>query len=254
MIAEYNLDKTIKDLKEKFNKINKMEYIKGIKQKSKGDSGLTFESLIGKENDNFQIADYNGIEIKVKNNYGYKYIQLFSLVPSNSFGIELKRLRNAYGNYNNDFKNVKTLIKSVFANKKTFLDTGYWIKLEIKYNEKRIYLLVHNKNNHLTEKKVYWDFDDVISMINRKLKALAIIKYRKKELGNTNYFKYEKINFYKLKDINTFFNLIEEGLIKIYICLSVYKSGPKIGRKHDHGVVFEIKEYDLLKLYDEYDS
>lgn len=40
MIAEYNLDKGIKDLKEKFNKINKLGYIKGIKQKSKGTLNL----------------------------------------------------------------------------------------------------------------------------------------------------------------------------------------------------------------------
>lgn len=253
MITDYDLNKSIKNLKEKFNEVKNMGYVKGIKQKSQGNSGLTFEKLIGKENDNFQIADYDGIEIKVKNNFGYRYLQLFSLVPSNSFGIELKRLRNTYGKYDNDFKNIKTLNKSVFANKMSFIDTGFWMQLKIKYSEKRIYLLIYDRNGHLFEKNVYWDFDEIINMVNRKLKMLAIVKYRKKAIENTNYFRYEKINFYKLKNINTFFNLIEEGLIRIYICLSVYKSGPKIGTEHDHGVVFGIKEYDLLKLYDEYD-
>ena len=254
MITDYDLNESIKNLKEKFSEVKNMGYVKGIKQKSQGNSGLTFEKLIGKENDNFQIADYDGIEIKVKNNFGYRYLQLFSLVPSNSFGMELKRLRNTYGEYDNHFKNVKILIKSVFANKMSFLDTGYWAKLEIKYSEKRIYLLIYDRKKRLIEKNIYWDFDEIIGMVNRKLKTLAIVKYDKKTIGKDDYFKYNEMNFYKLKDINTFFNLIEEGLIRIYFCLSVYKSGPKIGREHDHGVVFGIKEYDLLKLYDKYDS
>ena len=65
MITDYNLNESIKNLKEKFNEVKNMGYVKGIKQKSQGNSGLTFEKLIGKENDNFQIADYDGIEIKV---------------------------------------------------------------------------------------------------------------------------------------------------------------------------------------------
>ena len=38
-------------------------------------------------------------EIKVKNNFlsDYRYLTLFSLVPSNCFGLELKRLRREYG-------------------------------------------------------------------------------------------------------------------------------------------------------------
>lgn len=254
MITEYNLDETIKELKEKFNEIRKLGYVEGIKQKSKGNSGLTFEKLIGKENDSFQVADYDGIEIKVKNNFSYRYLNLFSLVPSNCFGIELKRLRNTYGEYDNHFKNIKIFMKPTFANQMSYLDSGYWVKLEIKYSEKRIYLLVYDKKRHLIEKSVYWDFDEIIAMINRKLKNLAIVKYSKKTIKNNDYFKYDEIKFYKLRDINTFFNLIEEGLIRIDFCLSVYKSGPKIGREHDHGVIFGIKEYNLLKLYEKYDS
>lgn len=50
---EQELQNTIMDLKEKFNTINKNGYIKGCKSKSKGNVGLTFEKLIGKENDEF---------------------------------------------------------------------------------------------------------------------------------------------------------------------------------------------------------
>ena len=64
----FNIKDSIEELQNKFNEIKKMGYVKGISQNNKGNAGLTFEKLIGKYNDNFQTADYKGIEIKVKNN------------------------------------------------------------------------------------------------------------------------------------------------------------------------------------------
>ena len=68
----FNIKDSIEELQNKFNEIKKMGYVKGISQNNKGNAGLTFEKLIGKYNDNFQIADYKGIEIKVKNNFSFK--------------------------------------------------------------------------------------------------------------------------------------------------------------------------------------
>lgn len=243
---------SINDLKEKFIKINKKGYIKGLKQNNKGNVGLTFELLIGKDNDEFPIADYNGIEIKVKNNFGYRYITLFSLVPSNCFGIELKKLRNNYGYFDTTYKNKKILMKSVFANKKVFLDNSFSFELKIKYNIKRIYLYIYDKNNKLLDNNIYWDFDDIINTIKRKLKTLALVKSNKKIINDIEYFHYKSINFYRLKDISIFFKLLEKGIIRLYICLGLYKSGPKEGQEHDHGITFGIKECDLLELYDEF--
>ena len=97
----FNIKDSIEELQNKFNEIKKMGYVKGISQNNKGNAGLTFEKLIGKYNYNFETADYKGIEIKVKNKY--KYISLFSLVPSNCFGFELKRIRDSYGTPDKDF-------------------------------------------------------------------------------------------------------------------------------------------------------
>jgi len=252
---DIDINKSIKDLKEKFKKIKNMGYIKGQVVKSKGSSGLTFERLIGKENDEFQIADYNGIEIKVKNNlrYSYRYLTLFSMVPSNCFGLMLKELRKNYGKPDKDFSCVNTLMKSVFANITTTTENGYSFRLQIKYSEQKIYLCVYDKDNVLVDKKLYWDFVDVITAIERKLNYLALVKYDSKIINRNKYFKYDSIKFYKFKGVDTFFELLEKGLIRIYICLGVYKSGTKIGLEHDHGMRFDIKECDLLNLYDEYD-
>lgn len=253
-MIENVIEETIKELKEKFDKINEQGYIKSQVSRSKGSSGLTFERLIGNENNEFQIADYNGIEIKVKNNigYSYRYITLFSLVPSNCFGIILKELRYNYGTPDKNYSDVNILMKSVFANMKTTTENGYSFKLEIKYSENKMFLYIYDKSDVLINKSIYWDFEDIISVVKRKLNYLALVKYDSKLINNKKYFKYTNIRFYKFKGVDTFFELIEKGFIRIYICLGVYKSGFKAGLEHDHGIRFDIKECDLLKLYDEY--
>ena len=115
---EENIKITFKELKEKFLIIKNKGFIKGIKQKSLGSPGLTFENLVGKENDELPLADYEGVEIKVKNKKrsSYRYITLFSLVPSNCFGIKLKELRENYGIPDSIFTNVKVLMSPVYTN------------------------------------------------------------------------------------------------------------------------------------------
>lgn len=242
----------ITDLQNKFNVIKNKGYIKGLKQNSIGNAGLTFENLIGKKNDEFQIADYNGIEIKTRNSFNTMQMTLFSLVPSNAFGLELKRLRDTYGYPDSDFKNINRLTASIYGNKKSYLKNFYSFKLLVDYLEKKVFLCIYNPKNILIEKKIYWDFEDIITMINNKLLYLAIVKYRSIIKNSEKYFKYNSINFYKFKNISTFFDLVNNGVIKLSICLGVYKSGYKKGKEHDHGVTFSIREEDILKLYDKF--
>ena len=47
-------------LNEKFKRINNLGWIKS-KSHGSGNVGITFEYLLGKERENFPIADYNGL-------------------------------------------------------------------------------------------------------------------------------------------------------------------------------------------------
>ena len=85
------------------------------------------------------------------------------------------------------------------------------------------------------------------------MNVLALIKAWPKRTNGKTYYRYYDIKFYKLKSFNTFLDLINKGQIRIDIQLGVFKSGPKKGQEHDHGITFGIKECDLLNLYDEYD-
>lgn len=244
-----NHDKIIIDLEEKFIKIKNKGYIKGIKQNNKGDAGLTFESLLNIQNNELPIADYNGIEIKTKQKLSNRYITLFNLAPSNNFGIKLKQIRNEYGYYDKEYPNKKILMKSLFVNQKIQINNNHYFELIINYDSNKIFLNIYDKNYALLDNKIYWDFDDINKTINRKIKKLALIFYDKMEKNGTRFYKYNEINFYAFNSLGCFYNLLEHGLIRIYICLGIYKSGRKKGLEHDYGVAFGIKEENLLKLY-----
>ena len=133
------------------------------------------------------------------------------------------------------------------------LHSGYKFKLEIDYLKEKIYLLIFNKYNELIEKKIYWDFDDLIKMINKKLNILAIVNFKKQITNNITQFHYTKINYYNIKSSAVFFKLIEIGKIKINFDLGIYRSGPKIGKEHDNGVFFYIDNNNFFKLYNKID-
>lgn len=155
-MIEKTINEVIKELYERFKFIKNQGYIKGKSQRSRGNSGLTFEKLLGKENNGFQIADYDGIEIKVKNNkwYSYRYLTLFNLVPSNCFGMGLKKIRQNYGITDKYYNDINILMGPVFANKKTIIN-GYIFQLQIEYEKQKIYLCLYDKKDNLIEKNLY---------------------------------------------------------------------------------------------------
>lgn len=248
------MTKTIKNeisnLNKEFERIKKLDFVDSINKKSKGNAGITFEKLLGKENDNFQIPDYNGIEIKVKNENISKIIRLFTLVPSNSFGFQLKRIRSSYGVNDKQFKNLKTINCCVNTTKDSKLVNGYSFKLAMDYPKEKLFLEIY-KCNKLIEKEIYWDFDDLIKTFYRKLQILAIIYYKKRIQNNNIQFSYTNIRYFKSKTHIIFLNLLEKGIVKINIDLGIYRSGNKKGKIHDNGIFFYIDNCNLEMLYKE---
>ena len=112
-------------------------------------------------------------------------------------------------------------------------------------------MYIYDSKDNLLEKDVYWDFETLEEKLYRKLEYLAYVHAIKKYSKDGIYFKYTKINFYKLKTFNEFINLLEQGKIRVTFKVSVYKKGKKKGKTYDHGTGFDIKEEDLLQLYDE---
>jgi len=57
------------------------------------------------------------------------------------------------------------------------------------------------------------------------------------------------IDFYELKDFDTFILLIEKGIIRVVFKIGTFKKGIRKGNIHDHGTSFEINIENVEELY-----
>ena len=177
---------------------------------------------------------------------------LFNAVPDGEDFFEIERLKETYGYPDKQDRRYKVLFLDVYGNKLNFAGVKYQYKLDIDYQEEKVYLCVRNKKNEMIERKVYWSFKYLEERIMIKLKYLAIVNAWTKEMENWNYFKYYKIDFYILKDFKTFLKLLEDGTIKITFKVGIYRSEKYYGKTYNHGCSFSISEKDIIKLYYKY--
>lgn len=211
--------------------------------------GCTLEKLMDIKSGNFEIPDYNGIEIKTKKIFSKSYLKLFNSSPDGRGLFEIKRLKEKYGYPDSILKNMKVLNISVCANNYLKIGMNYLFKLMVDRENKKLYLNIFDKNGKLIDNETFWSFELLEEKLIRKLQLLAVIDVLTQKNNNIEYYKYIEINFYKLKDFESFIYLIEKGYIRITFKVSVFRTGKRLGQTHDHGTGFEIKEEDLQKLY-----
>ena len=84
------------NLKKKFAEIKNMNWVESVRKDSTG-SGRTFEKLLGIGENNLEIPDYNGIEIKVKRSYSNSFTTLFNCTPEGPHYCEIERIKEKYG-------------------------------------------------------------------------------------------------------------------------------------------------------------
>ena len=245
------LDEIIRKLEKKFIEIKKMEYVKSVRNGPTG-VGATFEYLLGKNEESFEIPDYYGIEIKTKRSYSKAYITLFNAVPTGSCFHETKRLRDTYGYPNKKDKILKELYTDVFSNCVTKVGLWYYFQLYIDYRNQRLTLLIYDYKKNLIDDSTYWDFDILKEKLERKLQVLALVKAWPNRINYVEYFKYYKMNIFLLRGFDYFVKAIENGFIKLSLKIGSYNIPEKYGNVKEHGVGFSIREEDLLEVFDIY--
>lgn len=220
-----------------------------IESRAKGNGavGLTLESLLGKKQDNYELPDYYGIELKTKCSKRENYVSLFRAIPDNcSFQIEY--LPRQYGYPDHQLPQFKIFYLSIYGSRKVFCN-NHFFELDINQLEKKIILKVFNRYHRLIDKEISWSFEILKEKLERKLKYLAFIHAERKFERNKAFFKYTNATFYELISFERFLELIEDGIVRITFQLGVYKNGDKYGQIYDHGTVFNIHEKNIEKLF-----
>lgn len=217
-----------------------MGYVKSTREGVTG-VGKTFEDLIGKAEDTEGIPDYHGIEIKTKLGYSKSYTTLFNSTPEDE--LETQRLSKKYGYPDKILKDKKVLNISI-TKTPTLVANKYYFNLKVDYEKRQLILVIKDRYGHLLEDRVYW------RKLNTKLQYVALINAWPTTRNNMTYYKYYKINFYKLKSFDKFIELIDKDVIRISLKIGVYRDGVKKGLPHDRGTSFELRTFDFYQLFE----
>lgn len=245
------MDKNVNLLFKKFYKIRNLDYVRSVRNGPTG-VGATFEYLIGKEEENFEIPDFYNIEIKTRRAYSKSYISLFCAVPTGGTFNESKRLRDNYGYRDPIYNDLKQLYTQINAYTMTKVGLWHYFKLCVDKDNKKLILNIYNYKQELIDNITYWDFDILEEKLYRKLKILALVKAWNTYKDGIEFFKYYWMNVYKLKNFDAFIDAIVNGKVCVSLRIGSFHDEKRYGQVSNHGVGFVIKEEDLFDIYDAY--
>lgn len=242
------MNKNFINLYKKFIEIKKIGWIRSLRNGYTG-IGYTFESLIGKAEDSSPLPDFNNIEIKTMRKYSKRKIHLFSSIPDGDCENPMKRVLDLLGYP--DKKNKKYRVFNMDFDTLDYTKIGYYRmgKLKIDYENEKIFLIAKDYLGSTLNVDTSWSFKMLKERLYLKLKELVLVEAESKIIDNVEYFKYKKINYYKLKDFDTFLNLIETGAINIGFKISYKKDEEHYGEMKSRGTIFSIDMINIEKLY-----
>ena len=244
------MQEEIKSLNKQFERIRDIGWIKE-RTRGLGSCGYTFERLLEKSEDDFPVPDYNNIEIKVMNDNTKTNLHLFNLTPDGDYLFPIKRLLYEIGCPEKDDRTKRKLYVTLNATSFKKLVFGRKAKISVNYEKAKIELIILNNKDEDINIGVSWSFDYLKERLELKLKYLAFIRASSTIICGEGYYHYHKINFYKLRDFNTFIDLIDKGIIEITFKIGTHKEGTKIGKVYDHGTDFSIRVIDIERLFEE---
>lgn len=235
------MKENFKILREKFNEIKNIGLIESMRYGTTG-IGYTFETLLGKKEDSECFPDFCGIEIKTKLGYSKSPMTLFNCIPKRNNESAINYILNKYS-WNLRKESIFVFSNEIYCTQ-TSEKYGYNFKLKLDYLGKRI-IMQSYKNNILQEDVCYWDFNDLNKKLNTKLKYLAIIYGYPYKIKNKLYYKYLKMNTYKLKGFFEFLKLVSENKISIQF----YLKRNTDNTIENHGVSFRIDNNSIEDLF-----
>lgn len=244
-----NIEDKIILLKREFEIIKEKGWIKSSSN-GRGNIGMTFERELGLTPNQFEIPDFDGIEIKTKQDETTPFLTLFSATFDGTYLFEMRRVAEMYGEYDRSFKNKKILYCSVNSLNFTRLTSGVKMRINVCFEEKKVYLLIYDNFGNLIDRQSYWSFELLKGKLERKLSYLALVSAKRSVAVEREFFYYYDIKFMRLKSFSEFLRLLDLGKISIYFKYGVYRSGTKVGKSCDHGTSFDIRRDDLKRLFD----
>lgn len=242
------MNEEIKKLTDNFKIIANKKWIKSI-SKSFENIGLTFEKELDKSPDALYFPDYYGTEIKCASRYSRYPLFLFTVAFDGPTFPEINRIVEKYGYPDKNYPDKKVLFEKNCCNKKTIVNDKYKFKLEVDDNMEKLYLCVYDIEDNLIEKESFVYLNTIEEHLTLKLNRLAIVYASTKKEKEEKYFRYYKIDIYKLISFERFIRLLKFGVIEVSLISRISKSGEDAGRYRNKNLVFNIKKNNIEKLF-----
>ncbi|AEH02719.1 MvaI/BcnI restriction endonuclease family protein [Lacinutrix sp. 5H-3-7-4] len=242
------IDKT--KIEKEFNRIKSLGFIPSRRKHNTG-IGKTFEDYLGVTENNDKLPDFDGFEVKSQRALTSSYLTLFTKSPTGPNKANTY-LRDKYGEEYEEYPGLKKLHTSIFSNKfNTYkLRTGFIIVNDKENSVVRLEVkdLV---TGEITDKSVYWSYEDLSKALHKKLQALFYVNAETRKVNGVEEFHYTQADIYLNPSLENLLKLIDEGKLMVDIRIGSYKSGRNKGKTHDHGTGFRIRPSDLNLLYND---
>ena len=221
-----------------------------VKSMREGNTGLgyTFECLLKKKEDHECKPDYKSVEIKCKLGYTKMPLALFTYTPLRNGESAINYIYDTYKfhRYNNP-EDIEIFSMKLFS-RYTMLCYGYTFKLLVDYEAEELIMQAYYEGEYV-EDVCMWPFKTLKEKLVGKLSTLAIVygyPYRK---SGEVYYRYLKMDIYKLKGFYKFLSLIEEDKIFVYMYLKEGKDANGNFKIINPGVCFKMRQEYVSELF-----
>ena len=244
-----NLDKILGGIKSDIDSLDNMGFVESKRKKDTG-IGKTFEDLVGIYENNNCLADYQGIvEYKTFRNKSESSLTLATKSPKPR-GINTY-IREKYGKPDSEYENIKVVHSTFYSDKFYNSNDVCGYKIEVNDPDKKMYIKIKDISSEDIDPKLpYCDYNDINKLVHNKLKYIALIEAETKTEEGKEYFHFYKGQLLSGLTSETFIDAIKDTKIAYEFRIGAYKSGPKIGKTHDHGTGFRIKRKKIKEVFD----
>lgn len=216
--------------------------------------GKTFEDLLGKEEDNLSLPDFQGlIELKARDMESHSMINLFTKSPDylpSSAASFLDHKVNSYLLRNYGYigdRGEKRLCTTLSAKETVYPKGGnFGFALEIDDANKFIHIVVIDR---VTSKEVFkdagWTYEMLLATTKKKLQSLALISAQKRVMDGKTHYIYRHLDMIDGMDNAGLIEMIKQDIVRIDLRMKM-RANETV---RDHGTGFRIQNKHLISVY-----
>jgi len=252
MVKEKAEIRSLMDLKKRLLEIKEMGWIKSRRKHDTG-VGKTFEELLGVKENNIQLPDIGGIEVKSSREYTESLVTLITFEPPLDYRNINWTLGSLVSNFGQTGSEYGGSVFHITIRASRYTNNVQQFKLEIKKvaGEEMICIITKKKfkpvNSRLPSNVVAcYPIKEIIDRIRRKLSGcLLVIEAESQKFDNTEKFKLKNAKLYVGFSVRQFIELVKRDKILLDIRFGRYSDG----RPHNHGTAWRIKKENIPELY-----